>query len=173
MSKHFSSIAEANADTIFANLGCIRCESFAPHFQTEFVDKRGTVFTAKPDRYHAASNTFIEFKFAELGTPQSLSASENKLRGQYRHRFGKNTDIGLKYHEVSKALWNSKWRNDCLMYAWNHCLHKHLLIQKSLGQENYIVVFGNGLPQEAIDAYTKKGLFFMHISQLEAYLTPA
>lgn len=168
MPKRFSSDTEANAAPYFAALGCVPCQTFAPHFQTEFTDKRGTEFTGKPDFYHAASNTFFEAKFCELGTPQSFSASDNKMRAQYRFRFG--NDAGLKYREVSAALWHSKWRNDCLQYGWNHCLHKHLLIQKALGSEKYIVIFGNELKQEIADSYTKRGLHFMHISKLEAYL---
>lgn len=168
MSKSFASISEQSAAPIFEALGCTRCETFAPNFPSEFIDKRDFVFTAKPDFYHAPSNTYFELKFCELAKPQSHKASDNKLRAQYRYHIG--NDTGLEYHEVSRALWNSKWRNDCLLYAWNHCLTKHLIIQKALGRENYCVVFGNKLSEAIANKYTKKGLHFIHLSQLESYL---
>jgi hypothetical protein len=175
MSKRFASITEGDAAQFLATLGVLPCQTFAPHFQTDFTDKRRFTGTYLPDFKHVCpitgKVTFFETKFAELNTKGSHEASENKLRSQYRYRFG--NDAGLKYHQVSKALWNSKWRNDCLDHAFNHSLIKHLLIQKALGRENYIVVFGNDLPEEVANAYRKKGLFFLHISQLAAHLTPA
>lgn len=178
MPKTFASMAEQAASLIFLALGCIDCQTtgqtFAPHFQTEFTDKKGHVFTAKPDFYHSESNTFFEFKCYPLGSCQSYSASENKLRTQYRWRLkSSNADTGMKYHEVSAALWHSGFRNDCLESAWNHCLSKHLIIQKALGTENYVVIFGNTLDEDTADKYAKKGLFHRHISQLECLLTPA
>lgn len=172
MSKRFASISEGDAAQFLATLHVIPCQSFSPDFQTEFTDKRGFTGTYLPDFKHicpvTGKVTFFETKFAALNSKQSHETSENKLRAQYRYRFG--DDTGLKYHEVSHSLWNSKWRSDCLLHAFNHSLTKHLLIQKTLGRENYIILFGNDLPKNTADAYTKKGLFFMHISQLEAYL---
>lgn len=175
MSKRFASISEESAAPIFEVLGAIPCESFAPYFQTEFTDKRGFTGTYLPDYRHicpvSGKVTFFETKFSLLNSKQSHQAAENKLRAQYRHRFGKDT--GLQYHEVSKALWNSKWRNDCLLHAFNHSLAKHLLIQKALGRENYVVVFGNDLPDDVTNNYANKGLHFIHISQLCSYLEPS
>lgn len=170
MSKRFASISEEAAAPIFESAGCISCQSFAPQYQTEFTDKRGFVFTGKPDFYHAASDTYFEAKFCELATPQSHEASENKLRSQYRYHIG--NDTGLKYHEVSAALWNSRWRNDCLLFAWNHCLSKHLVVQEALGRERYCVVFGTSLAEKTESRYRKKGLHFIYLSQLNQYLTP-
>jgi hypothetical protein len=171
VSKLFASIAEAAAAAILLTLGITACQSFAPNFQTEFVDKRGTTFTALPDFYHAPTNTYIEYKSHALGSIQSFSASEKKMRAQYQWRF-KGPSTGMSINAVGNALWKSNWSNDCLEYQWNHQLHKHLIVQRAIGRENYIVVFSNKLSQEDTDDYTKKGLFFLHISQLETYLTP-
>lgn len=175
MSKRFASVSEGDAAQFLATLNVFPCQSFAPDFQTQFTDKLGFTGTYLPDFKHicpaTGKVTFFETKFAALNSKQSHEASENKLRSQYRHRFG--IDAGLKYHEINKALWNSKWRSDCLLHAFNHSLTKHLLIQKALGRENYIVVFGNDLPLDIAEKYTKKGLFFLHVSELADYLTPA
>ena len=172
MSKRFASISEGDAAQFLATLNVLPCQSFSPDFQTEFTDKRGFTGTYLPDFRHTCpvtgKVTFFETKFAALNSKQSHEASEKKLRAQYRYRFGSDAD--LKYHEVSKALWNSKWRSDCLLHAFNHSLTKHLLIQKTLGRENYIVIFGNNLPEEISNKYTKSGLNFMHISEISTYL---
>lgn len=175
MPKHFASTSEANAAPIFEALGCEPCQSFAPYFQTEFTDKRGFTGTYLPDFKHTCpvtgKVTFFETKFAALNSKQSHETSENKLRAQYRYRFG--DDTGLKYHEISNALWNSKWKKDCLDHAFNHSLAKHLLIQKTLGRENYIVVFGIHLHDDVTSSYTKKGLNFIYLSEISKYLTPS
>ncbi|QYG06065.1 hypothetical protein [Janthinobacterium sp. PAMC25594] len=175
MSKRFASISEGDAAQFLATLNVLPCQSFSPDFQTEFTDKRGFTGTYLPDFKHTChvtgKVTFFETKFAALNSKQSHETSENKLRAQYRYRFG--DDTGLKYHEISKTLWNSHWRSDCLLHAFNHSLTKHLLIQKALSRENYIVIFGNDLPLNITEKYTKKGLFYLHISELADYLTPA
>jgi len=169
MSKHFSSIAEAKADAIFTALGCIRCESFLPYFPDLFKDANGDEFKALPDYYHPATNTFFEYKTCALNGKKSFKTADNKLRAQYRHNIG--PDTGLTYAQVSAATWAAKYRNDCLLHAWNHALAKQLAVQKTLGTENFVVIFGNTLDAKEALKYEKKGLAFLPLAKLEAFLT--
>jgi hypothetical protein len=171
MPETFASSAEQSAAKYFAANKCIPCQTFAPHFQTEFIDSEGYKFTALPDFYHAGTNTFFEFKSGLLNSKKSFRTADNKLRSQYRHYIG--SDAGLSYSYISSQFWLSKWQNNCLLHAWNHSIAKHLIIQKSLGVRNYVVIFGNVLDEETSKKYTKKGLFHLHISQLSSFLTPA
>lgn len=166
----FASISELAVAPIFLALGCIPCQTFAPHFQTMFTDKSGYEFTALPDYYHAETNTFFEYKNGLLNSKKSFKTADNKLRSQYSYRF--KEEPPTSHYAVSKRLWDSgNYRVDCLNHSWNHALAKHLAVQLALGVENYVVVFGNKLLEEVTLKYQKKGLGFLHISQLEGFLS--
>ena len=166
----FASAAEQSAAPTFIAAGCIPCQTFAPHFQTSFTDKLGETFNAKPDFFHAATNTFFELKSCALNTKQSIKAARNRLKVQYEYHFDESGE-GLTHDQLSTRLWKSKWQNDCLNNAWNHALHKHLRIQKALGRESYVVVFDHKLSGDLEDEYHKKGLFFIYLKDLPAFLT--
>lgn len=167
----FASAAEQSAAPTFIAAGCVPCQTFAPHFQTSFTDKLKETFTAKPDFYHAASNTFFELKSCALNPRQSIKAARNRLKVQYEYHFDAS-GAGLTHDQLSSRLWaSSKWRKDCLNHAFNHALHKHLIIQKALGRENYIVVFDCKLTEEQENNYHKKGLLFIYLKDLAAFLT--
>ena len=166
----FASLSELSIAPLFLSLGCIACQTFAPHFQTTFKDKDDYQFVARPDFYHPFTNTFFEFKSCELNNKQSFRTADNRLRAQYTYRYKELPPAS--HFDVSKLLWDSKkYRIDCLLHAWNHSLSKHLIVQRALGTENYMVVFGNTLSDDVAIKYQKKGLGFLSTSQLAGYLT--
>jgi hypothetical protein len=170
MSATYSSAAEQAIAAHFISLGCIPCQSFHPHFQTEFPDKNGYMFTALPDFYHKPSNTFFEYKCGALNSKGSFLAADNKLRGQYRFRF-KQDSSALSHYAVSERLWKARYQYDCLEHAWNHSLAKHLIVQRALSPQHYVVVFDIDLPGEAISKkYERKGLFSIPLENLQRYL---
>ncbi|MGZ9711497.1 hypothetical protein ACXX82_11875 [Glaciimonas sp. GNP009] len=165
----FASISESAVAPIFAALGCIPCQTFAPHFRTLFTDMSGYEFKALPDYYHPPTNTFFEYKNGLLNGKKTFKTADNKLRAQYSYRF--KQEPPTSHYEVSKRLWDSKYyRVDCLDHSWNHALAKHLAVQLALGVENYVVVFGNNLPEKETLKYDRKGLFFLPLSGLEGFL---
>ena len=176
MSEAFASLAEQKAATIFSSLGCIRTQTFAPHFQTTFSDKDSYTVIHKPDFLHKCPTTgkitFFEFKCHRLNHKQSFRACDAQLRVQYNWRF-KHEPLGMSYAEVSQALWNSAGnagRTDCLNHAWNHSIKKHLITQKALTANNYVVVFAKQPEPEDATYYAKKGLFYITLDKLPTYL---
>ncbi len=169
--------AEQKVTVSFLIAGAVTCQNFAPHYQTHFLDKKGWLNEGKPDFYTCISGRHIFFESkcggnTPLNTHQSKDACLKALRVQYNWRF-KRDPGSMSHSQLSQALWDAGWHKDCLDHAWNHSLTKVLLIQKALGCDNYIVVFTEWPTEKAAANYKKKGLFFMHISQLQAYLTPA
>ena len=173
MSEAFASLAEQKAATIFSSLGCIRTQTFAPHFQTKFTDKKGHEETSKPDFQHTCPTTgkitYFEFKCHSLNHKQSFSACENSLRGQFNQWYRRDP-TELDYYQVSSFLWNNGPSYDCLEHAWNHSIAKHCIIQKTLGADNYIVIFAKQPEPKDAAYYAKKGLFYITLDKLPTYL---
>lgn len=175
MSSNFASASEGIAASQLQAASIIPCQSFASHYQETFQDKHGASFLARPDFKHSDLPVFFEYKTSLLNTKTSQQSAEKKLRTQYEFRF-KQHSSHLTAAQVSTALWSAGFRSDCLAAAWNHSLHKHLIIQKVLGTENYVVLF----PDSIIDApanrqdfekYDKAGLFYLPLTKAAAFVS--
>jgi len=166
---------EQKTKELFLALGAERCETFAPCYQTHFLDKRGSLNEHRPDyiyTYPDGRILFIESKQGgskALNSKQSKEACHNKLRDQYRHRFGREAG-SMSHSALSSALWNASHYNDCLDHAWNHSLTKVLITQKTLGREQFIVVFTDPPKVEHAEKYNKKGLLFITLTDLPKFL---
>lgn len=164
--------AEQKAISTFLAAGATPCNSFAPHAQEYYTDKLGETSKCLPDFYiyHEGKHKFFEYKAHSLNHKGSKKASLTKLRTQYQYRF-RRPPGGLSHDAISTALWRAEHRTDCLQNAWNHSIHKHLIIQKTLAHECYVVVFEKQpLPADA-KYYNSKGLGWITLNQLPNYLS--
>lgn len=164
--------AEQKAATSFLAVGAALCKTFAPHYPEYYPDKYGETGKCLPDFYifHNGKHVFFEFKEAPLNHTQSRKSCRKSLQGQYRWHF-KHNPGNMSHDSLSTALWDAGHRIDCLNYAYNHSLVKHLIIQKTLGRDCYIVVFSKPPTQTDAEYYDKKGLAYISIENLPLFLT--
>ena len=159
----------------FLALGAVRCETFAPHFQTHFIDKNDELNEHRPDYIYTFPDgkvLFIESKQGgskALNSKQSKKSCHNKLRYQYKYRFRREPG-NMTHSALSAALWKAGHVSDCLDHAWNHSLVKVLITQKALGREHFIVVFTEPPMPKHAENYNKKGLSFITLADLPKFL---
>lgn len=127
--------AEQKAVASFLAVGATSCHSFAPHAPEYYTDKLGERSKCLPDFYiyHDDKHKFFEYKSHKLNHKGSKRKCLSALRIQYNWHFGRSPG-NMSHDAISKALWNAGHRVDCLKNAWNHSIHKHLIIQKLLSQ---------------------------------------
>ena len=169
--------AEQKATASFLAVGAAPCQTFAPHYPTHYLDKKGSLNEHKPDFYTYAFGNHIFFE-SKCGGATRLNAHQSKetcrkaLMSQYKWRF-KRDPGDMSHSKLSVALWDAGYHNDCLDHGWNHSLTKHLLTQRIIGRESYMIVFTKPPTLEDAANYTKKGLAYITIGQLAKFLTPA
>lgn len=163
--------AEQKATIAFIQVGASKSETFAPHYPTHYADKDGELSECKPDFYifHEGRHKFFEFKAAPLNKKQCKASCLSALRRQYEWHF-KSSAGDMSHSQLSQILWNSRWRSDCLSSAWNHSCRKHLIIQKALGPECYVVVFSVEPSIKDAEYYNEKGLFYITLEQLPVFM---
>lgn len=165
--------AEQKAIASFIAVGATPCHSFAPHAPDYYMDKLGHHSKCRPDFhiYHEGENKFFEFKAHPLNRKGSKKTCLTALRTQYEYRFRRSSG-SMSHDAISAELWNAGHRLDCLKNAWNHSINKHLIIQKVLGRESYIVVFNNKPLPDDIAYYRRKGLHWTTIECLHLLFPP-
>lgn len=176
------SAAEVSAAIILAALNIVPCNTFAPHFPEHFTDKKGHTRKHLPDFatafVHANGKPlFIEYKDNILNSKTSFESAKNAIYSQYEWRYGQTPP---SYDHAASVLWGEgkgKFRNDVLKHGYNHALSKQLITQEVIGRENFVVVFADKLFTAANEAiftnYSKKGLHYTKLSEVEAYITPS
>ncbi|MDQ1817462.1 hypothetical protein RBA41_29570 [Massilia sp. CCM 9210] len=163
--------AEQKAATSFLAVGAVPCQTFAPHYPEYYPDKYGETGKCLPDFYICINgkHVFFEFKDAPLNHKQSRKACRKSLQGQYKWRFDRDPG-NMSHDSLSTALWRAEWYIDCLNHAYNHSLVKHLIIQKLLGRESYILVFEEEPSSKDAKYYNSKGLFWITLAQLPKFI---
>ena len=163
--------AEQKSTTSFLAAGATPCQSFCPHAPEYYTDRLGESSKCLPDFYiyHDGKHKFFEFKAHPLNHKTSKKSCLTKLQAQYQYRF-QRTPSGLSHDAISAELWNAGFRSDCLQHAWNHSIHKHLIIQKALGLESYVVVFEKQPFPVDVKYYDSKGLGWITLDRLANFL---
>ena len=186
-----NSKSDSQVAAYLASIGIIACNTFAPHFQTEFTDKNGNVRVHQPDYVttfdHANGKPlFIEAKFATLNSKGSFKTASKYIIDQHAWQFKCPPKT---YNQACDELWsyNSKTglyvgqgkgdkRKDVLEGAWNHAEKKQLITQAAIGTENFVVVFADYLftpeNEPKFEKYREHGLNLIKLSELEAYIQP-
>lgn len=174
------SAAEVSAALILVALNIVPCNTFAPHFPEHFTDKKGHTRKHLPDFattfIHANGKPlFIELKDNMLNSKTSFESAKNALYTQYEWRYKQPPS---SYNQAVERLWENgkgQYRNDVLERGWNMALPKQLLTQSVIGRENFVVVFADKLftaaNEEAFTKYSKRGLHYIKLSEVEAYVS--